>query len=121
VLRPHQTLQTLAEHEMDGAFAVGAFDGERLVAVGFVGREGKPGEWRVRGMATAPEIRGRGAGTAVLDALLAHARAHHARRIWCTARTPALSLYRRAGFQLVGEEFEVKDIGPHWTMELTVA
>jgi GNAT superfamily N-acetyltransferase len=118
VLRPSQTVEELATHEQADAFAVGVFDGEELVAVGMVGSEGEPGEWRVRGMATAPHVRGRGAGAAVLRALVQHARAHGARRVWCTARIPAGSFYERAGFRRVSEEFEVPGIGPHVVMEL---
>src|SRR3954454_11166419 len=66
VLRPHQTLEELAAHEPPDAFAVGVFAAGELISVGFVAREGEPGSWRVRGMATAPEARGRGAGAAVL-------------------------------------------------------
>jgi ribosomal protein S18 acetylase RimI-like enzyme len=118
VLRPHQALGDLAASEPPGAFAVGAFgDGDELVAVGLVGPDGAPGSWRVRGMATASEARGHGLGTAVLDALLGHATAHGARRVWCNARTPARSLYERAGFRAVSEEFELPDIGPHLVME----
>jgi ribosomal protein S18 acetylase RimI-like enzyme len=121
VLRPHQALGDLAASEPPGAFAVGAFgDGGELVAVGLVGPDGEPGSWRVRGMATAPDARGRGLGTAVLDALLEHATAHGARRVWCNARTPARSLYERAGFRAVSEEFELPDIGPHLVMEWLV-
>ena len=119
VLRPHETLEQLAAHEPADAFAVGAFDGGALVAVGFVARDGGPGDWRVRGMATAAAARGRGAGTAVLDALLCHAAAEGAGRIWCNARTPARSLYERAGMRVVSEEFELPMIGPHLVMELT--
>jgi ribosomal protein S18 acetylase RimI-like enzyme len=116
VLRPHESLEELASHEQPGAHAVGAFDGERLVGVGFVGPDGEPGEWRVRGMATLPETRGRGVGTAVLDALVAHAAAQGATRIWCNARVPALSLYARAGFEAQSGEFEIPQIGPHVVM-----
>ena len=49
VLRPHERIEELAASEPAGAFAVGAFDGEELVAVGLVGRDGEPGAWRVRG------------------------------------------------------------------------
>ena len=119
ILRPHQTLAELAAHEPAGTFAVGAFDGDELVSVGYVVAEGEPGAWRIRGMATVPAARGRGAGTAVLDALLAHARAHGARRIWCNARTPARSLYERAGLRVASDEFELPEIGPHLLMELT--
>ncbi len=118
VLRPHQALGDLAASEPPGAFAVGAFaDGGELVAVGLIGPDGEPGSWRVRGMATAPAARGRGLGTAVLEALLEHATAHGAQRVWCNVRTPARSLYERAGFHPVSEEFELPDIGPHLVME----
>jgi len=118
VLRPYMPVEELASHEPTDAVAFGAFDGGELVAVGLVGPEGEPGDWRVRGMATKPEARGRGAGTRVLDALVQHATAHGARRVWCNARTPALSLYRRAGFEATSEEFQTPRIGPHYRMEL---
>ena len=109
VLRPHQTIEELAAHEPADAFAVGAFDDDRLVAVGLVGPGGDPGVWRVRGI---------GAGTAVLDALLAHTRSQGATRVWCNARVRARSLYERAGFRAVSDEFELAEIGPHFVMEL---
>ena len=118
ILRPHQTLDDLADHEPQGAVAFGALDGDELIAVGLVGPDGTPGGWRVRGMATAPRARGRGAGAAVLDALVRHAREQGAGRIWCNARTPARTLYERAGFAVVSDEFELPQIGPHLVMEL---
>lgn len=117
VLRPHQTLSELERGERADAWAAGAYlDGE-LIAVGWVAPEGEPGSWRVRGMATVPEARGRGAGAAVLRALLAHARSRGATRIWCNARVPARSLYQRAGLRVVSEPFELPEIGPHVVME----
>lgn len=121
ILRPHQTLDELAAHEPPDAFAVGVFSGDALVAVGFVAPEGGPGAWRVRGMATAPAVRGRGAGTLVLEALVRHALDHGATRIWCNARTPARSFYERGGFRVTSEEFELPQIGPHYVMERTSA
>ncbi|HEY5389728.1 MAG TPA: GNAT family N-acetyltransferase [Solirubrobacteraceae bacterium] len=118
ILRPHETIEELAAHEPPGAFAVGAFDGDELVAVGMIGPDGASGAWRIRGMATVAAVRGRGAGSAVLAALLEHAAAHGARRVWCNARTAARSLYERAGLHVVSEEFEVSPIGPHYVMEL---
>jgi ribosomal protein S18 acetylase RimI-like enzyme len=117
VLRPHQTVDAMAADEPAAAFAAGAFDGEALISVGLVGPDGEPGAWRVRGMASAPDARGKGAGSAVLDALVAHAIARGATRVWCNARTPAISLYERAGFRVVSDEFEIPEIGPHFAME----
>ena len=126
VLRPHETLEQLAARECEDAHAVGAYlDGDTLVAVGMIMLDGtdRPdedadGAWRVRGMATLPEARGRGAGSAVLAALVDHAGERGARRVWCNARTPALNLYRRAGFEIVSDEFALPEIGPHYRMEL---
>jgi GNAT superfamily N-acetyltransferase len=108
--------------EPQDAYAVGAFDGDALIAVGLIGPdpERSAGSWRVRGMATDAPSRGRGCGTAVLAALLDHARANGARAVWCTVRTPARSLYERAGFRALSDEFELPDIGPHFEMEVVL-
>ncbi len=113
-------MEDLAGHEPAGAVAFGAFDAGELVAVGLVGPDGEPGDWRVRGMATAPHARGRGAGSEILRALVGHATAHGAVRVWCNARTAALTLYERVGFRVASEEFHPPDIGPHYRMELEV-
>lgn len=120
VLRPHESLEELASHEPPGVHAVGAFIGDELVAVGFVCPDGEPGAWRVRGMATAPEHRGRGAGAAILAQLVEHARHEGATRVWCNARTPALGLYARAGFEPASDEFDIPAIGPHFVMSRPV-
>jgi GNAT superfamily N-acetyltransferase len=117
VLRSHEAVAELAAHEPADAFAVGAFDHASLIAVGFIAPDGEPGAWRVRGMATAPHARGQGAGTAVLQALLRHAAAAAASRVWCNARLPARAFYERAGFRVVSEEFEIPQIGVHVVME----
>jgi ribosomal protein S18 acetylase RimI-like enzyme len=91
-----------------------------LVAAGFVCPDGGPGAWRVRGMATDPQHRGQGAGAQILDRLVEHAIQQGATRVWCNARTPALGLYERAGFEPESEEFEIPGIGPHFVMALRV-
>jgi GNAT superfamily N-acetyltransferase len=118
ILRPHQAVQEMAADEAPGAFAVGGLRDGELIAVGLIAPDAAPGAWRVRGMATALQARGSGAGRAVLDALIAHARANGATRIWCNARSPARGFYERAGFQAVSAEFELPQIGPHYRMEL---
>jgi ribosomal protein S18 acetylase RimI-like enzyme len=121
VLRPHETVEAMACGEPSEAFAVGAFLGEELVSVGLIAPDGEPGGWRIRGMATTPGARGAGAGSGVLAALVHHALAEGARRIWCNARTPARRFYERAGFRVTSEEFELPMIGPHLVMELRPA
>jgi ribosomal protein S18 acetylase RimI-like enzyme len=76
----------------------------------------RPGDWRIRGMATAPEARGRGHGAALVDACLAHARERGGGRVWLHARIAAVPLYERAGFTAETGEFDVPGIGPHVRM-----
>jgi N-acetylglutamate synthase-like GNAT family acetyltransferase len=94
-------------------------DGE-IVAVATLVPEGGPGAWRLRGMATAPDARGRGHGVALLDACVEEAAGLGARELWCNARTGAASFYARRGFQTVGGEFDVPGIGPHVRMRRLV-
>jgi len=70
--------------------------------------------WRVRGMATDPRRRGQGLGTAVLHAGIEHVASAGGSLLWCNARLGALALYRRAGFETVGAEFELPGIGAHY-------
>ncbi|HEX8804249.1 MAG TPA: GNAT family N-acetyltransferase [Acidimicrobiales bacterium] len=81
----------------------------------------RPGAWRLRGMATEPDLRGRGVGRRVLDAVLDHVRAAGGRFLWCTARVPAQPFYERAGFTCHGEPWDDPEVGPHVAMWREVA
>ncbi len=61
--------------------------------------------WRLRGMATAPELRSTGVGSAVLAFALSVASERSAEVVWCNARTEAMPFYRRHGFLTTGSEF----------------
>ncbi|HEX8002560.1 MAG TPA: GNAT family N-acetyltransferase [Mycobacteriales bacterium] len=118
VLRPHQTKDEVRA-QGDGAPQLAVYVEGRLVATANVRPEPMPGDpragdWRLRGMASEPELRGRGFGAAALRAALDYARERGAARVWCNARTPALGFYERHGFAVVGEEFELPDAGPHY-------
>jgi ribosomal protein S18 acetylase RimI-like enzyme len=126
VLRPHQGPEEVVwpGDDAPGTLHVGARDGHgELVGVATVVAEPhpddpRPGDWRVRGMATAPGLRDRGIGRALLQALLEHARASGGARVWCTARIGAAGFYDRAGFVAEGDVLDLPGIGPHLVMAL---
>jgi GNAT superfamily N-acetyltransferase len=79
-----------------------------------------PAAWRLRGMATAPGLRGRGIGARVLDRALDHVRAAGGDVVWCNARVPARRFYARAGFVAAGDPWDDPEIGPHVLMRLSL-
>jgi GNAT superfamily N-acetyltransferase len=79
----------------------------------------QPG-WRLRGMATSPEVRNLGVGAAVLDSVVGHIGAVGGGILWANARIAARRLYERAGMQPWGDVWEEPNIGPHLVMWLDV-
>jgi GNAT superfamily N-acetyltransferase len=123
--RPADELVFPGDEEAD-SFHLGAFEEERLVGIATVIRESPPGEgddraWRIRGMATLPEVRGRGYGGLLLERCVEHAVNHGGRVLWCNARAGAVGFYRRFGFVTHGDVFDIPDLGDHYLMSRTLS
>ena len=109
------------DHRRD-AIHLGAFDSEGcLVGVCSLFEMATPKltddcQYRLRAMATAPEVRGQGAGAVLVE----EAKRLIAERcydvLWCDARKVALGFYERLGFDRIDEWYEVPLIGPHQLM-----
>ena len=78
--------------------------------------EDDPNAWQLRGMATLESVRGRGYGKMILDACIEHVSRKRGSVLWCNARKGAVGFYEASGFKIVGEEFDVPDIGAHFVM-----
>jgi len=72
--------------------------------------------YRLRVMGTAPEVRGHGAGAALITKACEEAKGLGADWLWCDARQIALGFYDRMGFKFLSETYEVPEIGPHRMM-----
>jgi len=126
VLRPHQPQYqcVFPGDELPEALHLGAFlpaaQVPFAVASVFPERdlrgEALAADWRIRGMAVALDRRRSGVGRALVDALVAHARARGGRGVWCNARTSVGPFYERLGFRRAGPDFDLPDIGPHLVM-----
>lgn len=99
----------------------GAFIEGRLVGVATIhlvpllDRDFDPA-YQVRGMATVEDMRGHGAGSALLAACVAEAKRAGGQFLWCNARTPAAGFYSRHGFKAAGGVFDIPTVGPHSRM-----
>lgn len=102
---------------------LGAFDGDELAGVATFFpqntplRPGRAG-WRLRGMATRPEWRGRGAGRLLVEEGIRIAREAGAENMWCHARVAARGFYEKLGFAVEGDELEFPVSGRHVVMIL---
>lgn len=128
VLRPDQPASASIYPDDGGVntLHLGAFVDGELVGVASLFREPPPGSdgpkaWRLRGMATAPEVRGQGHGGALLEACIRHVAKKGGTTLWCNGRVTVAGFYQRYGFELCGEPFELPGIGPHYLMRRAVA
>ncbi len=91
---------------------LGAFIGNTLAAVATLCREPMPGEqsttsWRLRGMATLPEYRGRGLGKGLAQRCIAYGAKQEGTIVWCTSRIETVPFYQVLGFVECGELFRL--------------
>ena len=132
VLRPGFPRETAIFDGDDAATTLhfGAFDGDMLLGVASIylvpcpekipAQPGVSPAFQLRGMATLPDFRHAGFGTALLAACVAHARAERAALVWCNARTSAVAFYAKNGWQILGAEFDIPTVGPHLRMWLAL-
>jgi ribosomal protein S18 acetylase RimI-like enzyme len=131
VLRPHQTLADCDyPGDRDPAnFHLGVLDTTRapntVVCIGTFHAELNhelPGthHYRLRGMATEPELRGQGLGALLLRDAFTRLKQRGADHLWCHAREGAIAFYTKLGFMSHGELFDVPGIGRHLVMSLAL-
>ena len=106
--------------DIDGCFHIGYFVEKRLVSIATFFPESYPdkgyGGFRLRGMATDPDYAARGYGTKIINFAVQALTSANAAYIWCNARSSAIGFYRTLGFDIISDEFEIPDVGPHYNM-----
>jgi GNAT superfamily N-acetyltransferase len=123
LLREGKDLETCKYEgdEDDQTFHLGAFIDSKLVSVASLYFERHPSfedpyQYRLRGMATMPEHRRTGLSSALLQMAFPIVKQNQCTLLWCNARTSAIGYYEKSGFEIVGEEFDIPEIGPHYLM-----
>lgn len=124
VLWPHKKSLNecgLDVDDMEGTFHVGAFKKKELVSIGTfliqrneIFKEEK--QYRLRAMATSPIVRGENFGKKVIEFAIQELRNRKVDLLWCDAREIALGFYEKMGFTVVGDFYDVPQIGPHKLM-----
>ena len=77
--------------------------------------EGRPA-CQLRGMAVDPAYQRHGIGKEILREVERIAAENGVKIVWANARAPAAEFYRKNGWEIVSEQFEIPTAGPHFKM-----
>lgn len=105
----------------EDTFHLGAFKGEELVGVVSFMKVSLNSftinkQYQLRGMATIAEVRGEGFGEALVKEAISILSNKKQEIIWCNARELAVGFYKKCGFKVMGDVFDIKKVGPHYKM-----
>ena len=73
-------------------------------------------QFQIRGMAVLENFRKRGFGEQLVLEVEQYVRTQNGELIWFNARENAVNFYSNLGYQIIGDAFEIKDIGLHYRM-----
>jgi predicted GNAT family N-acyltransferase len=110
--------------KLDTIFHLGYYVGDELATIASFHQQGY-GDftgvgYQLRGMATAEKYRGQGLGNQLLNFAIVYLRGQKVNYLWCNARKVALQFYHNTGFEIISDEFDVPNIGPHHVMYVKI-
>ncbi|MBL8006724.1 MAG: GNAT family N-acetyltransferase [Ignavibacteria bacterium] len=103
----------------------GLFCGNELCGIASLYKECMSGEtndfsWRLRGMATNENVRGKGFGSKLMNRCIEHIKSKNGKKFWCNARTTAEKFYEKFGMKRYGEVFFPEGLGEHIVMKMEI-
>jgi ribosomal protein S18 acetylase RimI-like enzyme len=73
-------------------------------------------QYQIRGMAVLEEFQNRGFGEQLLQYCENEIRIKKGELIWFNARQTALGFYKKSGYAIIGDQFEIPDVGTHYVL-----
>jgi len=110
--------------EIAGAFHLAFYTDEEIACVASFFpnnyKDKKELGYQLRGMASDTMFAGKGYGSELVKFAIEYIKNTNAKYIWCNARSSAIDFYKKLGFNLVSNEFEIAGVGPHYEMILNL-
>jgi ribosomal protein S18 acetylase RimI-like enzyme len=100
--------------DIEDGFHLGFFTGEEITSIATFFWEDYP-EHAVGGV-RLPDHAGKGQGAAIIKFASNELSSQNASYIWCNARKIAIGFYKKLGFEIISDEFDIPGIGPHFNM-----
>lgn len=73
-------------------------------------------QFQLRGMAVLEKFQKKGIGESLVKYAEENAKSSSGKLIWFNAREVAVRFYEKMGYQIIGEAFDIGDIGKHFVM-----
>ena len=107
--------------DLETTIHLGAFINNKLVGVVTYMKNANTlfdseNQYQLRGMAVLEDYQAKGVGKKLLYKGEQILKLKEAQLIWCNARIIALPFYKSDGFKIIGEEFHIPTVGPHFVM-----
>ena len=123
VLRPGKAIET-CHFEGDALKSTrhfGYFEGDSLAGVASLFHANSDlfpeiEQFQLRGMAVLPEYQKKGIGEKLVFQAEKEAKNRYGELMWFNAREIAVPFYEKLGYEIIGEPFDIGDIGKHLVM-----
>ena len=122
-LRAGKAIETcyLEGDNLESTKHFGYFINEKLVGVATLFNENSElfrdnEAYRLRGMAVLKEYQKEGFGKMLIDYCEKISLENKGNLIWFNARIAAVGFYEKLGYKIIGDSFEIGDIGQHYVM-----
>lgn len=123
VLRPGKPIETchFEGDTLETTRHFGYFSDEKLVGVASLFKHPtsllkEEQQFQLRGMAILPEYQKKGLGEALVNYAETNAAERNGKLIWFNAREIAVPFYKKLGYEIIGDPFDIQDIGKHYIM-----
>lgn len=128
VLRPGKNIETchFDGDNLESTRHFGLFIGDELAGVSSLFKSNsalfqEKEQFQLRGMAVLEKFQKKGIGESLVKFAEENAKSRSGKLIWFNAREVAVSFYEKMGYQIIGEPFNIGDIGTHFVMHKIIA
>ena len=123
VLRPNRSLETcfFDGDKQETTFHFGSFVNDNLVGIISLFKNNNSlfeaeDQYQIRGMAVLPEYQKFGFGKILVGHSEKFLLEKNIKLIWFNAREVAVNFYQKQGYQIIGNSFDIPDVGVHYVM-----
>lgn len=123
VLRPGKSVETchFDGDDLDTTKHFGYFENKNLAGIASLFKSSsslfdEKIQFQLRGMAVLENYQKKGIGDALVKFAEEDALKRNGEIIWFNAREIAVPFYKKLGYEIIGDAFDIGDIGPHYVM-----